>query len=431
MVRPVLACLLATAACLPALASPASAAVVTPKSAAAFGDSVGVATHIVYYDTAYGDWPRVVDRLEELGVRHLRDGAYGNPSPAWRDWNERYYRAVELAAHRGMRFAFGMGQPGNRAGTLGDLIRVVAGRLRPAAEALEAPNEFDHFVGGPRWPSLLAAYGRELYRRAKAHPSLRALPVLGPSLSRAQGLRRLGDQRSWLDRGNIHPYTGGLSPAPRHLSAALSDVSAVSGPKPVWATEAGFHNALRAGAGQPPVSEEAAAVYHVRTFLEHFANGIARTYAYELLDEKPDPGRRDPEQHFGLLRRDLSPKPAFTALRNLLTVAGDDERPRRLRRLRLSISAAGGGIRRLVLQRADGTFVVGLWRTASVWDRMRRRPISVAPRRVTVTLPGARNVVVADPVASPLMRPVPMSGGRARLKLAGNPLLLHVAPRAD
>jgi hypothetical protein len=57
-------------------------------------------------------------------------------------------------------------------------------------------------------------------------------------------------------------------------------------------------------------------VYLLRTFLEHFKGGIARTYAYELLDEKPDRGLRDPEQHFGPLRQDFTPKPAFTALRN-------------------------------------------------------------------------------------------------------------------
>ncbi len=422
--RPVLACLLA-AACLLAGVPAASAAAVAPRSAAAFRDSVGVTTHIVYYDTAYGDWPRAVARLRELGVRHLRDGVYGNPVPQWRDWNERYYRAVELAAAHGMRFTFGMGRPGSETGTLAQLVDVVAGRLRPAVDALEAPNEFDHYVGGPRWPAVLAAYGRELYRRAKARPELRRVPVLGPSLVAPDAPRRVGDQRSWLDRGNIHPYTGGLSPSPRHTRSEIARASAVSGRKPVWATEAGFHNALRATSGQPPVSEAAAAVYVVRMFLEHFRSGIARTYAYELLDEKPEPARRDPEQHFGLLRSDFSPKPAFTALRNLLAVVGGDERPSRLRPLRLRVSGRGG-VRRLVLQRADGSHVVALWRLASVWDRGRRRPKSVAPRPVTVRLPGAARVTLADPVASAALRPVRLRAGRARVRLGGRPLLLRV-----
>lgn len=412
-------------------ASPAAAASEMPRSAAAFHDSVGVTTHIVYYDTAYGDWPRVVRRLEELGVRHLRDGVYGNPAPQWRDWNERYYRAVELAASRGMRFAFGMGQPGNRSGTLDELVGVVAGRLRHAAEALEAPNEFDLFVGGPAWADALRTYTRELYRKADRHPSLRRLPVLGPSLYGADAPRSVGDQRSWLDVGNIHPYTGGKSPEPEHVRSELARAATISGPKPVWATEAGFHNALKATKGQPPTSERAAAVYHVRTFLEHFKSGIARTYAYELIDNKPEPGRRDPEQHFGLLRNDFSPKPAFAALRNLLALVGEDDGRagvERLRPLRLSVSG-GSAVRRLVLQRADGSHIVALWRHASVWDREARRAVRATPTTVRVSLPGVSQVTAADPVAGERRR-VALRRGSASLQLGGSPLLLEVGGRS-
>jgi hypothetical protein len=419
---------LAVVACLVAGAAPAAAADTTlPRSAAAFRDSVGVTTHIVYFDTPYGDWERVVDRLDELGVRHLRDGANGNPGPEWRDWNERYYRAVELAADRGMRFLFEMGRPGNRTGTLDELLAVVGGRLRRATEALEAPNEFDHFNGGPRWPAALRDYTERLYRGAKAHPALRSLPVLGPSLGTWEGPRRAGDHRAWLDRGNIHPYTGGASPSARHVRSELARASAVSGDKPVWATEAGFHNALHAKGDQPPTSEAAAAVYLVRTFLEHFEQGIARTYAYELVDNRPDPGLRDPVQHFGLLRHDFSPKPAFTALKNLLAAVGRDDRAGRLRPLRLSVSAPADEVRRLVLQRADGTHLVALWRQASVWDRKRRRSIAVAPRTVRVSLPDATKVTVADPVAGSGTSPVALRRGRARLQLGARPLLLEVS----
>ena len=417
-------------ACLLASASPAAAGDTTiPRSAAAFRDSVGVSTHIVYYDTPYGDWERAVDRLDELGVRHLRDGAYGNPGPEWRDWNERYYRAVEHAADRGMRFLLGMGRPGNRAGTLEQLLAVAGGRLRRATEALEAPNEFDYFVGGPRWPVALRDYTERLYRGAKAHPALRSLPVLGPSLGTWEGPRRAGDHGAWLDRGNIHPYTGGASPSARHVRSEIARASAVSGDKPVWATEAGFHNALNATTNQPPTSEAAAAVYHVRTFLEHFKNGIARTYAYELVDVYPDPALRDPVKHFGLLRHDFSPKPAFTALKNLLATVGRDEAPARLRPLQLSVEAPADEVRSLVLQRADGTYVVALWRPASVWDRKRRRAVPVAPRTVRVGLPGAAGVTLSDPVAGGGRRTVSLRRGRARIEIGGRPLLLDVTPR--
>lgn len=414
--------------CLLWLPSASSADSVSPRSAAAFRDSVGVSTHIVYYSTAYGQWARVVERLEELGVRHLRDGTYANPAPQWRKWNERYYQAVEYAADRGFRFLFGLGNPGYEAGTLDDLIGVVAGRLRPAAEAVEGPNEFDRYVGGPRWPATLAAYGRSLYRKVKANPSLRTLPVIGPSLAEADGPRRLGDQSSWLDRGNLHPYTGGAPPNPEWLAADRTRVARISANKPVWATEAGFHNALRARDAHAPVSEAAGAVYTLRTVLEHFKAGIARTYLYEAADVWPDPQLRKSSWNFGLLRHDLSPKPAYTALKNLLALAGGAGRTPSSRPLSLAISTRAGDLRRLVLQKADGSYLVILWRLASVWDRERRTALSVPARAVTVDLPSARSVTLARPVASDEMRPLRMRGQRVRVDVAGAPLVLEVKP---
>ena len=164
----VLAGLLVAGACLLAVAPAASAHAEKPRSAATFRDSVGVVTHSVYYDTAYGNWPRVVAKLDELGVRHLRDGLSGNPAPAWRDWNERYFRAIDLAAAHGMRFDFIVGKPGNPAGTLDQLLSVAGGRLRHATEALEEPNEVDHFNGGTRGWAWLRATAASSTARSSA-----------------------------------------------------------------------------------------------------------------------------------------------------------------------------------------------------------------------------------------------------------------------
>jgi hypothetical protein len=427
--RAVFAGLLVAGACSLAVAPVASAHTVKPKSATAFRDSVGVVTHIGYYDTAYGNWPRVVDRLEELGVRHLRDGLFGNPAPQWRDWNERYFQAVELAAEHGMRFDFIVGKPGNRAGTLDELLDVAGGRLRSATEALEEPNEFDHFNGGPGWAARLTKYSRELYRKVKSNRSLRELPVIGPAFGTTTGAARVGNQRFYLDVGNIHPYTYGESPDSRHVRAELARGSAVSGRKPVWATEAGFHNAMRGPADQQPgVSERAAAVYLTRTFLQHFESGIRRTYAYELLDEKPDRRGRDPEQHFGLLRHDFSPKPAYTALRNLLTLVGSAAGRARLRPLRLDVSGPSD-LHRLVLRKANGNYLVALWRTASVWDARRERGLRVAPRLVSLAIPGAKRIAAADPVRSSRRVKAPLRHGRVRLLVGAHPILLEVTAR--
>jgi hypothetical protein len=417
-----------TAACSLLTATPAAGAYsLTPRSAPAFHDSVGVVTHSVYYDTGYGNWPKVVSRLRELGVTHLRDGLYANESPEWRDWTERYYRAVDLAAANGMRFDFGMGRPGALTGTIDELVAVAGGRLRHAAEALEGPNEYDKGATGRRWARRLADYNRTLFSKVKATASLRGLPVVGPSFSSIRGPLMVGDLRNYVDRGNVHAYTGGLSPDPEHLDRELKRASAVSGGKPVWATEVGFHNAMRSRArsDQAPVSERVAAIYLLRTFLEHFRSGIPRTYAYELLDEKPEGAGRDPEQHFGLLRSDFSRKPAFRALRNLLDVVGPDDRAPERKPLRIGIDGPAG-IRRLVLRRADGTYLVALWRLDSAWDRDRRRPLRVAPRRVKLDLPGMRHAAVVDPVVSARPDRLRLRDGRLALRLGASPVIVTV-----
>jgi hypothetical protein len=213
------------------------------------------------------------------------------------------------------------------------------------------------------------------------------------------------------------------------VRAELARGSAVSGRKPVWATEAGFHNAMRGPADQQPgVSERAAAVYLTRTFLQHFESGVRRTYAYELLDEQPERRGRDPEQHFGLLRHDFSPKPAYTALKNLLTLVGPANGHTRLRPLRVDVSGPSD-LHRIVLRKADGRYLVALWRTASVWDQVRERGLRVTPRRVSLTIPGAKRIMAADPVRSARLLKAPLRHGRLGLLLGARPVLLEVTPR--
>jgi hypothetical protein len=429
--RAALSGLLAAGALSMAVVPAASADVIAPKSAPAFTESVGVVTHTVYYDTAYGDWPRIVARLQELGVRHLRDGVFANPAPQWRDWNERYYQAVELAAAHGMRFTFVVNSPRVGTGTLDQLLDVVGGRLRNAADALEAPNEMDKYFPGARWPRELASYERQLHTKVKARRTTRSLPILGPSFATLRGPSLVGNLGGLVDVGNIHPYTGGLSPNPEHIKSELKRARITAKGKPVWATEVGFHNAMRSRSvdNQAPVSERTAAIYLLRTFLEQFRAGIRRTFAYELIDEKSDTRGRDPEQHFGLLRNDFSRKPAFNALRNLLAVVGGDRRGGKLVPLRMEVSRGPRAVRRLVLQKADGSYVVALWRLTSVWDIKRTAPLHVSPQRVSVRLPGAARVTLADPVHRVGERRIPLRGRRIQLQLGASPLLLHVVPR--
>jgi hypothetical protein len=87
------------------------------------------------------------------------------------------------------------------------------------------------------------------------------------------------------------------------------------GGKPVWVTEVGWSTC----AGTAGCVTEAQQAAYLRTFL-HLARTTWRSYVravfvYELRDSAPKP-RDDLEAWFGLLRPDLSRKPAWRVLRN-------------------------------------------------------------------------------------------------------------------
>jgi hypothetical protein len=417
-------------------ASTASAQAEMPRDAAAFRDSVGVNTHVSYYDTVYGKWSTVLDKVQALGVTHLRDGLFGNPT--WRDWNKRYNASVQAAAVRGIRFTMVMGHPGFRGGTIDNLVAAAAGPAAGAVEAFEGPNEYD-ISGDPNWSSALRAYQGELYTKLKANPATRGLPVLGPSLVYARSRTTLGNLEAALDQGNLHPYTGGESPSAAHMASEAKLASKVSGSKPPVATEFGFHNAMAGNASQPPVSESVAAVYAVRTYLEHFRAGIKRSFAYEIVDLHADRSRTNSEHNWGLLRNDWTEKPAYVALKKLLATVGNLPPLSVAHDLPLTVSGDTTGVNRLLLERADGTYLLALWQNASLWDTQTRQPLTVPAKTVQVDLGGSTTARIHRPADSSTPSELAFPGGPSAVTVPADPVILefttpksvvHSRPRA-
>ena len=415
-----LAPLAATLATLLLIVTP-SADAATPRlaSAAAFRDSVGVGTHPSYYDTPYGQWNRVVARLRELGVHHIRGSFFASGNAGW---NARQAENFRTAFAAGIRVNVVLDLRCSPSGRIDPCLSGMKAELpRGSVESVEWPNEHDLF-GGPGWKPVLQSWGRSLYRRVKADPVLRSLRVVGPSLVAPAAPTVLGDQSAYLDAGNLHPYTGGPSPNPRHISAEQRRMRPVSGHKPLVATEAGFHTSpFETNGSHPPTDEPTAAAYTLRTYLEHFADGIDRTYLYELLDERVAP--LDSGSNFGLLHADFSPKPAFTQLKRLLDMTGSSAPPS-LRPLALTIGGDTRDVRSLLLQQGARRYALVLWRTASVWDRDARRPLAVAPRRVTVSAPRAATVAVGRPAAGTTEPAMRLRTGTLPVELAADPVVL-------
>ena len=100
------------------------------RPADSFVDSIGVNTHLPYddgiYDTGYDGI--IKPRLQELGIRHLRDGGYQYP------W---YWDRLKDLANSGIRstLIFHTVPPSEVVNT--------AKALGGAIEAIEGPNEID------------------------------------------------------------------------------------------------------------------------------------------------------------------------------------------------------------------------------------------------------------------------------------------------
>jgi hypothetical protein len=390
---------------------------VAAHSARAFGDSVGVNTHIGWSDTpAYANFDAVSARLRELGVRHVRDGLCATCV----EWVSRLQRLGAMGIRANLISTdLAGGSP-----RLQENLQAIRSNLRGSVVAIEAPNEPDQ-TGDPNWVDKTRRLQRELYTSVNADPLLSQIDVVGPALVHQASWSAVGDLAAYMDQGNLHPYSGGGTPL-HNLGDLFPSARIVSANKPIVATEAGYHSDLATTSGHYGTSERAIGVYTPRLALEGFSRGLRRTYIYQLAD--PWAGASGFENRFGLLRPDLSPKPAFNSLRNLLRVVDADSGPvAQPGGLRFGILNAPPDLRRLLLRSDDGSYALVLWREVSVWDRQARRDLNPPAHGLAVAL--GQPVALArqfNPVDSdqergrwtnPTTIPVAVGGGPVVLRL--------------
>jgi hypothetical protein len=368
-------------------------------------DFVGVNTHWDYPDTPYAfAYARVRKALIGSGIRHVRSAVLT--------------RTADLA-RAGIRTTLVVDQDANGDG---DPARIVRNAAKLASEgaigAFEAPNEPDlswrggqRSYGGQQFPRAALAWQQDLFRAVNGSPATRGVPVIGLSLGRTYwtgghpfGAGELAGSCDW---GNVHSWAAGNPLAEQDRYAEIDDyyrnadfpsvtldASPINlttyrpafGDRPLAATETGY-STWRLGQ-----SEVVQGWYTVRTVLEFLRLGIPRTYLYELVDQFADPDGSDDQAHYGLLRHDLTPKPAFVALRTLLKVAGDAV-PRSdaaLARAGLSYRVVArppsgydaAQVHQVAFLRRDGRVVIALWHEVSADDLAPVRSDPPAPPRL-------------------------------------------------
>ncbi len=353
------------------------------RSANSFVDSIGVAVHLNYGNTAYRKYKDIIKpRLQELGIRHIRGGVSLKDTKTQQKFND--------LAKIGIKSTLVM-EP-RRYVPNPEAAVTLAKVLSNSIEALEGPNEWDinpdrhpnRKYKGQNFPEGLRNYQADLYSAIKGDPATVHLDVLGPSMANPQNTFKLG--RVACDISNMHHYPGNL-PSKGLDNRLLAIKIMCGGNKPVVVTECGYHNAIRRKKG---MSEKAAAKYLLRLFLEYFNRGIERAYTYELIDLKPDIKEKDRKFHFGLLRHDGSPKPDFIAIKNLLSLLKDTEGETSnyfpLQSLDYILFGKTANVHHTLLQKKSGIFYLILWQEVPSFDLQKKRDISVPERFLKLIL---------------------------------------------
>lgn len=355
----------------------------TAHPAAAFVDSVGVNIHLSYHDGPYGNEAAVVRALRNLHVRHIRDGvARGQDGVC---------RTARAIAASGARFTYI---------TQADLTTadlVAWSRCNgQAIEAYEGLNEYDimHPAGVSDWATAVQESQRRLYAAVKGTPELASLAVVAPSLTSEDAFRAVGDLSAFTDYGTVHDYFGGREPEyesrPIGAEANMREARSMSGTKPIQATETGFGTSN--GMQKQDIDEATQATYLPRLFLNQYLSGIVRTFDYELIDEGGPPFGA-----YGLLHSDLTPKPAYTALANLLALFEEphSDAPRAPRSLQFAIDSPGASVRHALFAKRNGDLLLAVWQPASGYDTFFHRPTTVAPTDVTIRFAGVPRSLTA------------------------------------
>ncbi|MBW3623292.1 MAG: hypothetical protein KY468_07775 [Armatimonadetes bacterium] len=382
------------ALCFSLLTDVVQSAPVPARPADALVDSIGVNTHFGYTDRPYvTDFDQVKAKLGASGIRHIRDGADARKDVAARinELHDRYgIRVLQIVGPR-------VDSPTPWRGTLapekiGGVLNTIKTLYPRSNEAIEGPNEYDVTHGNalpsaadPDWTATLRRYTEALWKAVKADPVLEDRPVLAPSMAHAANAPKVGDLSAFITYGNMHPYPGGWNPSHNLEGYNVVNTIKVSSDKPIWATETGYHNAMKQKPGGHNAAPEAAAgKYGPRLVAEYFRRGIGRAYFYEFLDEGTNPAEQ--EHNFGLVRHDLSEKPIYTALKATIDLLKDPGKPFNPRPLDYALEGDLTDVRQVLLQKRNGRHYLLLWQEVPSYDVNTRTVLNPPTRPLTLRL---------------------------------------------
>ena len=374
--------------------------------------------HMSYTNTPYySQWPQVFAELKGLGVRHYRDGFY-----PWDPAKVPYYQRHQQLGAAGIRGDIII--PWNKVPYTAEQI-VQFCHVATDCEVLEAPNE----INASRMPDWADRLKATLPAVDQAAQQLN-IPTYGPSFTKADAYTTVGNIADTMTFNNLHIYFGGRHPGsngwgPRNYGSInyWKQLAEIDGPgKPSVVTETGY---MTNETKPYDVPEDFQAAYLLRTLMEMQNAGMVRTYIYEFVDEASSPD-------YGIVRADLTPKPAYTGLKNLIQVL-EDKGPRFTPgTLDYSLQGVGPEVHHLLMQKRDGTFYLALWIEQPGYDTAKAMRTPIAARPASLQLSGgasARSVIQMMKDGSVVKKPA--EAGNIPLNLTDDITIIEIGGGKD
>lgn len=384
--------------------------------------TIGINTHVNYLDTSYANFPEVLNALKYIGVDHVRELS---PMPWFSGAAPMGYYTELMKA--GMNIDFVV--PGSQVDLYKSLrpVMTLANESPKRISAIEGFNEVDHApvtYKGQTGPDAAVAAQKDLYALVKGNPSLQHLPVY--DLTGVMPLPETLSGRADFANSHLYPQNGYPPDGWFRGMKGLTDPNKL----PMVVTEFGYASMPESGwlvVGVDEIGQAKGILSGIFSGIEH---GFARTYLYQLFDEKADPDNKDREWHFGLYDVHYRKKPSAIALHNLTGLLKDPSANAptfKTTPLNLTVKGLEDAGHVVVMQKASGTYLIALWSEQIFFDHVSAKPKVTEVRPVTLTfVKPVTQVKLYDPLVKDMPSQALESGLTVHLGVPDHPILLEV-----
>ncbi len=405
----------------------------TVTRASSFIDSLGVNTHLSWWDTSWGvgdgQWAgaenKVVTELTYLGVQNLRDSTpQGGVATEMSD-----------LGNDGYKFDLLQNVNNGQVSVSSDMtaLETLEAAAPGSIVAYEGANEYNsnsYILNGQSSNGNMAwgAVDDQVSQAALlASPSLSAITYVAASTGSVSTAPVVAP---YVDASNWHVYGGVGQQLKANLASAASAAKATAPSKRVFITETGISSAAVSQSTWGTAGDEyTQGLIDTNAVLDAYNDGASMTYLYDLMDNNQ---AADLEDNFGLFNADGTPKAAAVDLHNLTTILADTGTTAgtfATTPMTVSLIGLPGTASDMVLEKSNGTRDLTLWNSgATVWNTSANAEGTPAASIVTVQLGSVyQTVKVYDPLISSSPIQTLTEASTVSLSLSKDPLIVEVS----